>query len=613
MVEQSFPGSLRVTDLNPKLSCAVLECVSDDPAAAFRALVHFVDEALADPGQAISVRIVAQSLLASPTDVVEDLGPLAELGFDGLYAIIRARVHRPGWATSGLDLADVTNELTLALRRGALVALRTTITDPALRRWLRQPATPYRLVPPEIVSGTFPGDSKAVWLASMDPRRSTKPDSKMVSGIRTQDVVNTIDDASSIMRAVRVRYESGNRDAVLRGDIVTNIRSRISWSAQPDLLTFFRATAEALDHIAASLANPDVPPPIFHDLPVPENNLTGVFGAFDIRVPLPGNAVTEPDADDAQLTRIELLREHLLDVHGEPNSPNFTIDVGRGDVVEGQVTIEPQAFRDHVDLMVLPPARRSPLVSEVAEALADGEYLQVYYESGHSLSGSQLARKNLTIPPFTAIEFENFGGFTIKKEKPGEAGYQAIHDAIGLPTDTSLFGWLVTQFKNGWLVCDDGPDEVADFLHLDHDGTLRAIHVKGAKSGSSRRRIAVKPFEEVVSQAMKNVRELENRTLLGRLAKPRIAAPATWHDGSRVADRSGFLARLEKRTARNHTEVIIVQPHLRASAVEAARNAVESGRPTNDSRRLALLDLLLHSAYRTITPQCHGLTVIGAE
>lgn len=536
----------------------VLECVTDDPTAAFRALARFVDETLTDSGQAISARIVARTLLENPAEVVEHLGTLEQLGFEGLYGVVRERVHRPGWATSGLDLANVTNELTLAMRRGPLVAMRTTISDPTLRRWSRQPATPYRLVPAETVSGTFPGDSKAVWLTSVDPRRSTKPDSKSLRGGRTQELVNAIDDASSVMSAVEVRYESGGRDAVLRGNITTNSRSRLAWSAQPDLLTFFRATAEALDHIAASLAGPGGPPPIFKDLPVPENDLTGVFGAFDIRVPLPEDAVTDPDADDTPLTRVELLREHLLDVHGEQNSPNFRIDVGHGDVVHGQVTIEPVAFPDHIDLMVLPSPTSSALVSEVAEALADGEYLQVYYESGHSLNGSQLARKNLAIPPFTAIDFENFGGFAVKDEKPRGRDYQTIHNAIGLPGDTSLFCWVVTHFKDGWLACDDGPDEVADFLHLDHDGTLRAIHVKGANTDSPR--IAVTPFEEVVSQAMKNVQELDPETLLERLARPRVAAPATWRDGSRVPDRSEFLRRLEKRTARNRTEVVIVQP-----------------------------------------------------
>lgn len=195
------PEPLRVTDLNPYLSIVVLECVDGGAEVAFRGLLRFVRDTLTELGRATAVRIAGQTILDGPEDVIEGLGSLAELGFDGLLAVVRERRHRPGWADPASEITDVTNELTLALRRKRLVALRTTITDAALRRWTNRPTTPYRLVPAAVVSGTFRGDGKAVWLQGVHPRRPTKPDGKMLVGERVQELVNTIDDSTSIMSA----------------------------------------------------------------------------------------------------------------------------------------------------------------------------------------------------------------------------------------------------------------------------------------------------------------------------------------------------------------------------------------------------------------------------
>jgi hypothetical protein len=606
------PEPLRVTDLSPYLSIAVLECVDGATDVAFRGLIRFVCDMLTEPGRAVAVRIVGQTVIDSPDDVIEGLGSMAELGFDGLLAIVRERKHRPGWADPTSEITDVTNELTLALRRKRLVALRTTITDAALRRWMNQPTTPYRLVPADVVSGTFRGDGKAVWLQGVHPRRPTKPDGKMLAGQRVQELVNTIDDSTSVMSAVRVKFLPSDDNAVLRGDLTTNSRSRVAWAARPDLATFFLATAEALDHIDKTLVGEEPPDPLFPELPVPQAHLANVHGAFDVGVANPGGVpLSDQDAEDDPSARAELLRERLLNVHGDPSSATLRLDVGRHDTVEGTLTIRPVALRTGVELTVTSDGPLSPAAEEVQEALADGDLLTVYYESGHAITTQRIYRQNLDITPFTNIEFEDFTGFTVTSEKPDAKGDQAIHDAIGVNGGTSLFAWVATHFIDGWLLCDDGAGEVADFLHLDNHGTLKAIHVKAAKSASPNRRIAVVPFEVVVSQATKNVRALDNDTLAERLSRPRIATPATWYDGERVASRSGFVDQLHARVARDRTEIVIVQPHLLEDTHDRARTAAKAGRPNRDSRSLAVLDLLLHSTRRSTIPQCDNLTVIG--
>jgi hypothetical protein len=110
---------------------------------------------------------------------------------------------------------------------------------------------------------------------------------------------------------------------------------------------------------------------------------------------------------------------------------------------------------------------------------------------------------------------------------------------------------------------------------------------------------------------MKNVRALANDALIERLGRQRLAVPAMWHNGERVTSRSGFVEQLHTRVARDRTNIIIVQPHLLEDAHDRARTATAQGRPTRDSRSLAVLDLLLHSTRRSMIPQCDDLTVIG--
>jgi hypothetical protein len=67
---------------------------------------------------------------------------------------------------------------------------------------------------------------------------------------------------------------------------------------------------------------------------------------------------------------------------------------------------------------------------------------------------------------------------------PARQPGQSLRDAIAVADDDSLFAWVVKRFGDGWLVCDDGPGEVADFLHIANDGTLTIIHVKAAGNHS---------------------------------------------------------------------------------------------------------------------------------
>jgi hypothetical protein len=217
-----------------------------------------------------------------------------------------------------------------------------------------------------------------------------------------------------------------------------------------------------------------------------------------------------------------------------------------------------------------------------------------------------------TSTPFPNLKFEEFGIFTITKEKPAFKATQDIHDHIGTVGEDSIFTWVARHFATGWLLCDDGPGEVADFLHITNEGVLTAIHVKAAHNQSDGRQIAVTAFEQVVSQAEKSVRLLRSEALATHLAKRSIERPACWHDG-RKANSRDFVDQVRMRTASDRTQVVIIQPHLLEAVCLRARTARDEGRPTRDSYSLTLLDTLLHSTRRTVTSMWDDLTVFGSK
>jgi hypothetical protein len=188
-------------------------------------------------------------------------------------------------------------------------------------------------------------------------------------------------------------------------------------------------------------------------------------------------------------------------------------------------------------------------------------------------------------------------------------GDQQIHDAIGLPGDSSLFGWIVTSLlPQGWLTCDDGACKVADFVHLSQSGDLTLVPVKAAATGSPGRGISVDAYQEVVSQTTKNLLYVDTERLLERLRRPRVARPACWLDGRRTSGRQGMLDALDGRNKAVPAKVLVVQPHVTHSAYVKARAEDDS----IAGWQLRLLETLLNGARATAIGLGSDLTVVGA-
>ncbi|GAB3491002.1 hypothetical protein [Amycolatopsis cihanbeyliensis] len=611
MDHESLP-ELPLAELNPYLSITVLECTGEDPQIAFASLTVFLRESAGKRGRAASCRVRAEvTKLAG--DAIESLGTLRELGFDSLYGVYRQVVRSPGWAMAESGIVDLHNHLTLATRRNRLVAVCTTITSESqLRSWVERNAE-FRFFPAEVLAGTFHGDGRMIWMRGVHRRRATRPDGKALTGLRLQDALHPLEDGGFALSAAKIHYVPGNDTAVLRDLLtVSPDKSKISWKQTTEFPMFLAATGEALDMLGKELVSEASPALPFGGLAVPETDLARVRFAVDIAVSDPDQMRGEADAGADEIRYAELLAQATMEVRGRPDSATTELDVVIGDA---KATFMLNPVRAHSGFRLEVRHNGPPMGAELAQikdALATGGLLTLYYGSGHAFDGRHIHWRSLVDAPFTNLQFEDFGGYLVTREKPAVHGDRAIHDAIGIGGDSSLFAWVVHRFGVGWLLCDDGAGEIADFLHLADDGTLTAIHVKAAASDSPTRRLAVTGFEQLVSQAEKNVTSLRAETLVNRLAVPRVAAHAAWHDGQRIAP-ADFVDQLRLRLDSDPTKVAIVQPHLLRATHEQARAATAAGKETRDTHCLRLLDNLLHSTRRTITGQCDELVVIGSR
>lgn len=616
-------GEVRIEQLRLYFSVTILERTSDDEEGAFDELVEFIRESAKSLGRSVSVKLIAETIVGGPKDTMNDgtATALSSLGFDRLHALARRRQAKPSWVKNDSDLLDTINELTLTLARERLIAIRSDIMSAAkIVKWANKYSTPFRPLIPEVLEGAFNGDAKTIWAQGVHRQRSTKPDSKTLGGTRLQDTYDATDDFSYVVAAMRLNYAPPKSDAALAGSLtITPDRSHISSKALPDFPTFAAATDEAFNILEKSLSGESPPDPVLPGYARREKDLNKVRGAFDVRVISTHEieSISLGEEREQLEMQAELLRMSLGDVRGQAASSTARVDVLKNGSIEGELILSLTAGRSNVELSVgigrTPGSGTSQHVSLIRDILLDSDLISIYYETGHSYSSGQVSSQNLNPEPFKGVIFKDFSNYSIVHEKPRAHGDNRIHAKIADGNDRSIFAWIVKEhFKEGWLICDDGAGEVADFLHIANNGTLSAIHVKAAGSHSPNRRIAVTRFEEVVSQAEKNVKLLSQDVLLALLSPGRIQEPACFVDSQRVPDRSEFLEQLQLRLPTDLTHVYLVQPHLLQNRYQDARKASADGTPTSDSLSLALLENLLHSTSRTIRGSCDELFVIGA-
>ncbi len=611
------PATVNWAAVRPQLSATVLQCISKDTTAAYSQLVAFLTKDR-------SGLIVNQNGWTADDDPPDEISTvMARLGVDAVDSFIWRETKGPRWAPES-DLTDVESHLTVALLSGQLVAVQTngSVIKERLTRWVHQGGKGrWRLIPVEVsMSCLADGSLKGINMQGTHRRRSNKPDSQSLGGIRLQDSLDPTRDSSYAFRSGRSKLPDDPQRTALRGTIGMTPRKSSIWSCGPtsDFSTFITSVAEAFGFIEKHLAETQ---PSLGELAMLAREVEDpdeVHGAYEVSVLAPEDLPQEPAPDDDLLAAAALLqRAVFMPPVADPAGPGFTVEVGLDGATGGSLSFRPVAEGNGVRLRIgiVGAASDMTRVRPIIEALRNGDLMNVYYRSGHALTNGQFHQEHTMPFPFRNWRFRDFTGYLIDREKPiPTASDQVIHDAIGVPGDLSLFAWVVHHYSDGWLVCDDGAEEVADFVHLANDGTLTLIHVKSANGRGPRRHVSATAYEQVASQAVKNMPFTNLEQLSARLMKPRVSRPACWTDGKRVTDRSEFLDMLSICDDTCRKEVVIVQPHVSEATCRRVHAASTGSRPTGDDGwRLRRLDSLLNAAQTAVVGRCDNLTVIGSQ
>ncbi len=225
-------------------------------------------------------------------------------------------------------------------------------------------------------------------------------------------------------------------------------------------------------------------------------------------------------------------------------------------------------------------------------------WLKVWFSSGHTLGEQSIFGVRFRDMAFhhTWADFKNFD---VSKEKPEPLEVACIG------TQDSLFCWVRQQWRRdltapaaavGWLACNDGSMEIADFIHFDIVAgvpELTLIHVKASGNTRINRPLAISDYEIVTSQAVKNLRFLDLQNTVAEFCQflSTRLMNAVWHAGA-VSTRAAMFAAMQACGTNFHRRIVIVQPRTTKTALDAARAAT-----TGRSKRIAQqLDALLLGA-----------------
>ncbi len=536
--------------------------------------------------------------------------------------------RRPSWYGGG-ELEDISHHFILLSQRGdhlALVFSDNAMRDRVIAKVIQSvdgPLEPLQMLGSAHINAAFVGrEVKTLWLSGTHRRTATKADSKVLSGLELESALNPLEDQSYFYSSVRTAFPSDDDAGIASNKIVGSnpTKSRVWLGPTQDWGTFATFVDRLLARIAATVDAADGPAE--QPLPIlaqPVDKVGAATSAYDLAIIVPEILFSDyqNDADDAWLHEFQdAARFVVTPVDG---GANLTTSIKWGDVPYGRIAYR---FRDNpkggVSLETDIEEWDDTLfkANEVKKICRTADFLTVYYDSGHTFARGSFYQTRFRDAQFMNWEWVDLAGFDFDEEKPLTGANNRTLNIVGMgeAEDTSLFGYTIKQWHalqghaqpTGWLACDDGSMESADFIHFDPDErVLSLIHVKGSGSESENRGISVTDYEVVVGQAVKNIRYLDRTNIAEKLEEGRDKqiASAVWLNGERQADRQGMIVALQDAGSNYSKKVFVFQPRILQSKLNAFRQNIADNIENDAVRRLKQLDALLLAA----RAECNGL------
>lgn len=547
--------------------------------------------------------------------------PETEVGDTSLSWVHYSIKRPPSWF-SGDDINDITHHLIVVAKYNNIVAMlfsETGLRNSIARKIGKTSDGPFskitRLTSTQINRAFVESEVRTLWLSGIHTRTATKPDSKILSGQELETSLDPLGDQSYYFSSVRSTMSlSDAADSKVVGASPTSGRIWLgpskSWGGFTSNLNLILTRASSL---IENEERPEQPLPI---LASTINSLDGIEQPYDMALIVP-EYIRDDAADQAndEARWIEqfgdVAKFELVAING---SPNFETDVFWGDDKIGRLACE---FEVGSDLKIRLKARKvegfdqDDIEAEILKICLNSENLTIYFDTGHTYSRGQFYETRFRDAWFEDWDWVrmDLDQTALEREKPLDGRRFAVEDT-GNQDDKSLFGLVAKHWPNladrgdptGWLVCDDGAMESADFIHIDNQGEpprLTLIHVKGSGSKKANRGLSVPDYEVVTGQAVKNLRHIDRGLLREKLSANAngVLRDAVWHNGERQENRGGLLAMLDNLGSRLNKTVIVLQPRVRRSTYDSIRRKMDQGNATaKEVRQLQQLDALLLGA-----------------
>lgn len=464
----------------------------------------------------------------------------------------------PAWGPD-LTFKDVTHHFAWIVVRDTRAAL--IASDSSMRESIQRALTSAAVIPRADAFAAFVGSkARAMWLNGTHAQTDVKPESKVLMGTALEEALDPLGDHSFHMSAVRSQpaiptLRSKTLGVALSSGRVWSVRAQ----SLADLLSDVGALFDRLDM-------PTAPSTSFDFLSQPVSDLVKVKDAYSVSVlPTMLLDLSGDSVGAAQITRAqEWTYETKYSVKPAVNA-DFAVQVTHRGTDIGTLTVQPSSSGSNVTLSGIDWQPVDPemdcIRAEAEKYLLDVKQVKVHYDSGHCISGGACYVGGF-VDQLVDWKWQNFAGWDIDREKP--VPNPTLAAAIGQATDLSLFGFVVQNYQQGWLTCDDGSGEVGDFVHIDlvHK-KVTLIHVKAASSNLADRSFSVSDYDLVIAQAIRNIRHLDKNQLLKSLKKSAnySIAAATWCNGT-LDTRAKFIDQVEKMGASFSKELVILQPQL---------------------------------------------------
>ncbi|GGB30441.1 MULTISPECIES: hypothetical protein [Rhodobacterales] len=527
----------------------------------------------------------------------------------------------PSWFV-GEGITDTLNQLIIVARRGSLYALlfsdnglRSSVSKKVLRAADGPFASITRLSSSQINKAFVESEVRTLWLSGTHRRTAIKPDSKILSGLELETSLDPLGDQTYYFSSVRSTMSLSDD---LTGAVVGASPSggRIWIGPTRSWNEFTRSIGIILDRAATCMndaARPDKPLPI---LASTISTLDGIEQPYDLAFIVPEQVHDgDGEADEGELRWLQQFGDAArFEVTAVAGSANFEADVYWATDRLGRLAYDfEQSTGADIRLKIrqVDGFNNNDRDPEILTICRDPGNLTVYFDTGHTYSRGHFYEARFRDARFSDWQWVSMAHDETDfwQEKPLDGKRFAVENT-GNAEDKSLFGMVARHWPNlaergpqtGWLVCDDGAMESADFIHIDDASNppeLTLIHVKGSGSDKNNRGLSVSDYEVVVGQAIKNLRHIDRGLLREKLGANAdgVLENAVWHNGQRQENRGALLAMLDGLGSNMKTTVVVFQPRARRSVFNSIRGRMDDGDMNrSDVRRMQQLDALLLGA-----------------